>query len=71
MRLTPQVSRYLLLGPTLGLSVVLGNHGYPPLPRLAACVGLAAVILTGLTLLRRRQANERGLIEPSLGGQLR
>ena len=55
MTLTTKWARYLVLGPTMALSLILGNHGYAPLPRLAACLGLAAVLITGIMLYRQRR----------------
>jgi Flp pilus assembly protein TadB len=43
--LSPPVTRYLVLGPTLALSVILGNLGWSPLPRVTACVALGAFLI--------------------------
>ena len=56
MTLSPRLARAFVLAPTLVLSLVLGNHGYAPLPRLAACLGLAAMLIAGLTFYRHRRS---------------
>ena len=43
--LSPPITRYLVLGPTLALSIVLGSLGCPPLPRVSACVVLGALLI--------------------------
>jgi hypothetical protein len=53
---SPRLTRYLVLAPTMMLSLALGNLGFAPLPRLGACLSLAAVLITGLTLYRHRQS---------------
>jgi len=53
---SPRMARYIVLGPTMALSLALGNYGLSPLPRLGACLSLAAVLITALTLLRHRQS---------------
>ena len=50
------VARYLVLGPTLALSVVLSSFGYPPLPRLAASLGLGALLIMLVAYFQRRRA---------------
>lgn len=54
MILSPRMTRYIVLAPTMALSLALGNCGFAPLPRLAACLSLAAVLITALTLHRHR-----------------
>jgi hypothetical protein len=61
MSLSPRMTRYLVLGPTMALSLALGNLGYAPLPRLGACLSLAAVLITALTLYRHRQTRWRSV----------
>lgn len=55
MTLSPRMTRYLVLAPTMMLSLALGNLGWAPLPRLGACLSLAALLITGLTLYRHQQ----------------
>jgi hypothetical protein len=50
------MTRYVVLAPTMMLSLALGNLGCAPLPRLGACLSLAAVIITALTLYRHRRS---------------
>ena len=54
MTLSAPIQRFLVLGPTFLLSLGLSRLGYPPLPRLAACLGLGAVLIGLITLYKRR-----------------
>ena len=61
-KLTTPLTRYLVLGPTVLLSWALGRVGYPPLPRLAACVAVGAVLIVLVSRFQRRRdlAHQRG-----------
>ena len=61
-KLTTPLTRYLVLAPTFVLSWALSRIGYPPLPRLAACLGLAAVLIVVVARFQRRRvlASQRG-----------
>jgi hypothetical protein len=61
---SPRLTRYLVLGPTMALSLALGNYGCAPLPRLAACLSLASVLITALTLYRHRHSRWPGIGSP-------
>jgi hypothetical protein len=65
MTLSPRMTRYLVLAPTMILSLALGNLGYAPLTRLGACLSLAAVLITGLTLYRHRQSRWSAIDAPT------
>jgi len=43
--LSPQMARYLVVGPTLALSLVLGGYGYPILPRVTLCIAVGSMLI--------------------------
>ena len=56
-KLTTPLTRYLVLAPTLLLSLALARMGYSPLPRLAACVGLGALLIVAVARFQRRRVS--------------
>lgn len=54
--LSPPMTRYLVLGPTLALSVVLGGAGCPPLPRVTACLALGALLIVLVSRYQRSRS---------------
>lgn len=55
MTLSARMQRFLVLGPTMALSIVLDSYGYPALPRLFVCLGLAALLISLIALYRHRR----------------
>jgi hypothetical protein len=55
--LSPRTQRIIVLGPTLALSLWLSGLGYPLLPRVAACIGLGAILILLVARYQRRRAS--------------
>jgi len=53
--LYPPLARFLVLGPTVLLSLALGGAGFPLWPRLATCVGFGAVLILLVARYQRRR----------------
>lgn len=54
--LSAAVSRYLVLGPTMALSVILGGFGVTPLPRVTSCVALGMLLIFFVSRYQRRRS---------------
>jgi hypothetical protein len=52
--LSPQAARYLVLGPTLVLSIVLAGFGLRIMPRVALCLAFGAVLILLVARYQRR-----------------
>jgi len=52
--LSPQAARYLVLGPTLLLSVLLSSLGLPILPRVAFSLAFGGVLIAVVARYQRR-----------------
>lgn len=55
--LSPQIARYLVVGPTLMLSLVLGGYGYPILPRVTLCLAFGAALILLVARYQRRRVS--------------
>ncbi len=55
--LSPRIARYLVVMPTLALSLVLGHHDYPILPRVTLCVAFGAGLIMLVSRFQRRQVS--------------
>ena len=53
--LYPPLARFIVLAPTVLLSYELGNFGIPLLPRVAASVGLGAILIMLVARYQRRR----------------
>jgi len=53
--LSPRIARYLVVMPTVALSLVLGRHDYPVLPRVTLCLAFGAALIMLVARLQRRQ----------------
>jgi hypothetical protein len=55
LALSPRIARYVVVMPTLALSLVLGRHGYPVLPRVTLCIAFGAGLIMLVARFQRRQ----------------
>ena len=55
LAISPRIARYLVVMPTLALSLVLGSHGYPILPRVTLCLAFGAALIMLVSRVQRRQ----------------
>lgn len=55
LAVSPRIARYLVVMPTLALSLVLGGHGYPVLPRVTLCLAFGAALILLVAHVQRRQ----------------
>jgi len=53
------IARYVVLAPTLLLSLGLARLGYPPLPRLGVCVAFGALLILLVARFQRRRMARR------------
>jgi hypothetical protein len=49
-------ARFVVLAPTVLLSMGLSSVGYPPLPRMGVCVAFGALMILLVARYRRRRA---------------
>jgi len=54
--LSPALSRYLVLGPTMALSVILSGLGVTPLPRVTACIALGMLLIFVVSRYQRSRS---------------
>ena len=54
--LYPPLARFLVVGPTVALSLWLGSLGYPLLPRVTACLGVGSILILLVARYQRRRA---------------
>lgn len=54
--LSPPMARYLVIGPTLALSVVMSGLGISPVPRVTTCVALGALLIVLVSRYQRSRS---------------
>jgi hypothetical protein len=54
--LSPPMARYLVIGPTLALSVIMSGLGISPVPRVTTCVGLGALLIVLVSRYQRSRS---------------
>jgi len=55
LELSPRIARYVVVMPTVALSLVLGRHDYPVLPRVTLCLAFGAALIMLVSRVQRRQ----------------
>jgi hypothetical protein len=55
IELSPRIGRYLVVMPTVALSLFLGGHSYPVLPRVTLCLAFGAALILLVARYQRRQ----------------